>query len=249
MKGKRAYCYLRTALILSLLLFSAGCGGNGGGLDGTAATADLTAAKDSADLISSKGTVATLDPSVYTVSFALGSDWGSGFGGTISIRNKGSARINSWTLEFDFDRKLTSIWNAKIVSSAKNHYIITGDSWNSYIEPGGTVSFGFNGSPGNVKVLPSTYTLKAEGSGSGSGTSTSGSTTVTYTTTSDWGSGFNGELKVRNTGSAAITGWSMEFDFDKTISGMWNAKISSHQGTRGTGGQGRNHGGEGKGEP
>jgi len=231
MKGKRAYCYLRTALILSLVLFSAGCGGSGG-LDGTAATADqVSAAERSADLISSKGTAITLDPSIYTVSFSLGSDWGSGFGGTISIRNRGSSRINSWTLEFDFDRKLTSIWNAKIVSSAQNHYIITGDSWNSFIEPGGTVSFGFNGSPGNVKVLPSAYTLKAEGSGSGSGTSTSGSTTVTYTTTSDWGSGFNGELKVKNTGSAAITGWSMEFDFDKTISGMWNAKVSSHQGT------------------
>ncbi|MHC9541107.1 MAG: cellulose binding domain-containing protein [Vulcanimicrobiota bacterium] len=230
MKWKMACYYLWTALILALVFFPAGCGGNGG-LDGSSGSADLTAARDTVtDLVSSKGTVTSLDPSVYTVAFALGSDWGSGFGGTISIRNNGTIRISSWTLEFDFDRKLTGIWNAKIVSSTQNHYIITGDSWNSYIEPGGTVSFGFNGSPGNVKVLPSTYTLKAEAP-SGSGTTTSGSTSVTYTTTSDWGSGFNGELKVKNTGTAAITGWSMEFDFDKSISGMWNAKISSHQGS------------------
>jgi len=55
--------------------------------------------------------------------------------------------------------------------------------------------------------------------------------TVTYTQTSAWGTGFNGELKIKNTGTTAINGWTMEFDMKANIVNIWNAVIASHVGT------------------
>jgi chitinase len=55
---------------------------------------------------------------------------------------------------------------------------------------------------------------------------------VTYTQTSAWGTGFNGELKIKNTGTTAINGWTMEFDMKANIVNIWNAVIVSHVGTR-----------------
>jgi cellulase/cellobiase CelA1 len=55
---------------------------------------------------------------------------------------------------------------------------------------------------------------------------------VTYTQTTAWGTGFNGDLKIKNTGTAAISGWTMEFDMKANIVNIWNAVIVSRVGTR-----------------
>ncbi|MFN4257861.1 MAG: cellulose binding domain-containing protein [Gemmataceae bacterium] len=88
--------------------------------------------------------------SQVAVTFTVNNDWGSGFGASIAIQNTGTTPITSWKLEFDFPRQITSIWNASIASKQGNHYVIQNASWNGHIAPGGTVSFGFNGSPGNL---------------------------------------------------------------------------------------------------
>jgi hypothetical protein len=67
-----------------------------------------------------------------------------------------------------------------------------------------------------------------------SSTSGSGSAlpaAITFTDTSDWGSGFNGYVTIRNTGTSAIHGWKLQFTFGGTISSIWNASIVSHSGT------------------
>ncbi|MER7787127.1 cellulase family glycosylhydrolase [Streptomyces sp. NPDC097640] len=55
--------------------------------------------------------------------------------------------------------------------------------------------------------------------GGGSG----GACSVGYRVVGDWGSGFQGEISIRNTGSAAINGWTLGFSFanGQTISNMW----------------------------
>ena len=55
---------------------------------------------------------------------------------------------------------------------------------------------------------------------------------VTYSQTSDWGTGFNGDLKITNGGTTPISGWTMEFDMAANIVSIWNAEIVSHVGTR-----------------
>ncbi|MFM8414285.1 MAG: PA14 domain-containing protein [Planctomycetota bacterium] len=55
---------------------------------------------------------------------------------------------------------------------------------------------------------------------------------VSYAQSSGWGSGFNGDVTIRNTGATTINGWTLEFDLDATITNIWNATIVSRVGTR-----------------
>ncbi|HSI00225.1 MAG TPA: Calx-beta domain-containing protein, partial [Reyranella sp.] len=56
-----------------------------------------------------------------------------------------------------------------------------------------------------------------------------GSVSLTYTIASNWGSGFTADMKVGG-GSAALNGWTVEFNAAFTITNIWNAEIVSHIG-------------------
>ena len=123
------------------------------------------------------GTIVNDDtgPAQGNVQFQVTSDWGSGFTGNITIRNTGTAPIGSWSLEFDFPGQISSIWNASISSHTGNHFVVQNADWNGSIPAGGTVSFGFNGSPGHVTTGPTNYLLHTtQGTGSGSGSGSGG---------------------------------------------------------------------------
>ena len=90
------------------------------------------------------------------------SDWGSGFNGEITISS--AQTLNDWTLEFDFDRKINNIWDAKIVSRTGNHYVVTSAGWNNVLTANNALSFGFGGAPGNVKSGPTNFVLKGTNS-------------------------------------------------------------------------------------
>ena len=103
-----------------------------------------------------------------TAAFEVTSDWGTGFGGQITLTNNGTTPINNWTLDFNWDRSITDIWDASVSSHTGTQYAITNAGWNSTIAAGGTVSFGFNGSPGNVGTdVPTNYVLNGVALGAG----------------------------------------------------------------------------------
>jgi aryl-phospho-beta-D-glucosidase BglC (GH1 family) len=118
-----------------------------------------------ATIASPQATVTILDNDVpatnVSATFKKVSDWGAGFTGEIAIKNSQTTPINGWTLEFDFNRTITSIWNAQILSHVGNHYVIRSMSYNGLIPAnGGEVSFGFVGSPGNLGTqTPLNYIL------------------------------------------------------------------------------------------
>src|SRR5207244_1188765 len=117
------------------------------------------------------------------IQFQDTTDWGSGFTGQITIKNPGSTALANWSLEFDFSGQITSIWNAQITSHMGNHYVIAPAGWNSTIPAGGTVSFGFNGSPGNLTpvLYPANYVLHGNGGIIGGSTTNSPPTAVNDT--------------------------------------------------------------------
>ena len=275
------------------------------------------------------------------------SDWGSGFNGQITLTNVGSTAWSDWTVEFDWDRNITQIWNAEIISQTGNHYVIRNVSWNGGVAGDAAVSFGFGGNPGNVMDTPTNVMINGipvndapppavvpnisiadislnEGdsgsttavftvslsevsstavtvdyvtvdgtalassdyaSGLGTLLIDAGQTTATiavsvlgdtddeanetfslnlsnavgaeiddglavativdddetqtppstssgfeYETTSDWGSGFNGQITLTNVGSTAWSDWTVEFDWDRNITQIWNAEIISQTG-------------------
>ena len=63
-------------------------------------------------------------------------------------------------------------------------------------------------------------------------TATPVSAGVTLSVVTDWGSGFQDELTIRNDGPQPITHWRVEFDLAYQISSIWNAEIAQHTGTR-----------------
>ena len=95
------------------------------------------------------GQIAPLNSPQVTISFTKTADWGSGFTGQMTIANIGSTPINGWNLAMDFDPKIDSIWNSEIVSRNGTRYTLKDKGYNASIAPGASISFGFNGSPGN----------------------------------------------------------------------------------------------------
>ncbi|MFC7840601.1 glycosyl hydrolase family 18 protein [Streptomyces sp. NPDC057382] len=55
------------------------------------------------------------------------------------------------------------------------------------------------------------------------------SATATYAKTQDWGSGFEGKWTVKNTGTTAISSWTVEWDFPSgtSVTSAWDADVTS----------------------
>jgi glucuronoarabinoxylan endo-1,4-beta-xylanase len=84
-----------------------------------------------------------------TCSYVVTNDWGSGFTAAIRIKNNGSNVINGWSVNWNYSdaTRISNSWNASL--SGSNPYGATGLNWNSSIQPGQTVEFGFQGTKNN----------------------------------------------------------------------------------------------------
>jgi len=92
-----------------------------------------------------------------TCSYTVSNEWNTGFQGTITITNNGTAPINGWTVGWQYaNNKITSSWNATLTGS--NPYSATALSWNSTIQPGQSVSFGVQGDTNGVPAEKPTIT-------------------------------------------------------------------------------------------
>ena len=90
----------------------------------------------------------------YSVEYILDSDWGTGFTARVLLTNHAGETLEDWTLEFDFDREIASIWNGVIEAHEGNHYVIKNAGYNAYIAAGETISVGFNGEGGTAGIVP-----------------------------------------------------------------------------------------------
>jgi hypothetical protein len=54
-----------------------------------------------------------------------------------------------------------------------------------------------------------------------------GGCSVTYSVTGQWGGGFQGDVKVTNTGSVPVNGWTLQWSFadGQVISQLWNGTV------------------------
>ncbi|MEB3161137.1 MAG: glycosyl hydrolase family 18 protein [Synechocystis sp.] len=114
------------------------------------------------------------------VLFSVVQDWGTGFQGEIILTNTTGLLVENWTLTFTADFDITSLWNANLVSKIGNQYTIKCKDWNPDLDPGETISFGFNGTAANGTILePSNYQLNGQGLGDGGGTTKPSLPTIT----------------------------------------------------------------------
>ncbi|AJE41211.1 MULTISPECIES: cellulase family glycosylhydrolase [Streptomyces] len=75
-----------------------------------------------------------------------------------------------------------------------------------------------------------------DGGGNGGGNGGGGTTAAckaAYTVSSDWGSGFNADVTVTNTGTKAISSWKVTWTWSgsQKVSSMWNASYTQSGGT------------------
>ena len=106
-----------------------------------------------------------------TAAFTKVSDWGTGFEGKVTITNGTTSSLSTWSVALDFPSGYTvsSAWDATHTSSGQTH-TFTPPSWAGPLAPGASVSFGFNGSPGNFPGLAACRLNGGSCSGGGGGT-------------------------------------------------------------------------------
>ncbi len=78
--------------------------------------------------------------------FVVVNQWSTGFVGQITISNNGGSAISGWQVNWQFTdgTVLTNSWSASV--SGNNPYTAANLGWNASIQPGQSVSFGFQGS-------------------------------------------------------------------------------------------------------
>ena len=92
-----------------------------------------------------------VDPDPQPVSEGLTTEytlnnWGSGYQVSVKVSNNSSQKVETWAVKVNKnDVGIDASWNIK-VSEEGNYYVITPVEWNSVIEPGSSVEFGFQGS-------------------------------------------------------------------------------------------------------
>lgn len=185
-------------------------------------------------------------------------DWGGGFQGAMTLANQDTQAFGDWTVSFDYGAQITSIWDARIVSREGSRYTVANAGYNAAFDPGRTIAFGFIGAPtaaGGASDAPTNITINGEPLDGQAAPPVEPAPQpgpapapapeplhpdTSFVVTSNWGSGFNGDVTVTNrrltqgarSGAGSITnGWTVTFDFDGEISSLWSGSIVSRTGS------------------
>ncbi|MER7889358.1 cellulose binding domain-containing protein [Micromonospora sp. NPDC094482] len=86
--------------------------------------------------------------------------WNNGFTADVRITNTGSSAVNGWTLTYQLPagQQVTSAWNAT-VSQSGSTVTARNLSWNGAIAPGGSASFGYQGTLSGAYSSPTSFAL------------------------------------------------------------------------------------------
>jgi len=99
-------------------------------------------------------------PGPCHVTYTKSSEWAGGFVANVTIGNTGTAGVSGWQLAFTFpgDQKITNAWNAT-VSQSGSSVTAANASYDAAISPGGSVSFGFQGTWASNDTAPASFRL------------------------------------------------------------------------------------------
>ncbi|GIJ80788.1 Cellulose binding domain-containing protein [Micromonospora phaseoli] len=86
--------------------------------------------------------------------------WNNGFTADVQITNTGSSTINGWTLAYSLPsgQQVTNTWNATLSQSGSS-VTARNVGHNGTIAPGGTASFGYQGTLNGAYSSPTSFTL------------------------------------------------------------------------------------------
>ncbi|MFG1294500.1 cellulase family glycosylhydrolase [Xanthobacter variabilis] len=184
---------------------------------------------------SATGTIVNDDAVARTgdqLAFTVNDNWGAGFVGSMTLTPE--ADLNGWTVAFDADFDISNIWNAEIVSHVGDHYVIRNAAWNSDVDAGSPVTFGFQASPGGAEAVASGLTVNGAAIASEASLAATSAelandvlltAALSHLSTSD--TAFTADVTLHN-GGEATAGWSVEIDTPFEITSVSGAEILSH---------------------
>ncbi len=79
------------------------------------------------------------------VTFSVGNHWDGGYGGSVTIQNRGDGPMSSWAVEYAGGPQIGSHWNGLYSLLPSGRSGIVNESWNGNLAAGASVSFGFSG--------------------------------------------------------------------------------------------------------
>lgn len=148
--------------------------------------------------------------------------WNDGYNIDMTIDNISDEDIDSWALEMKFNGTISNIWGASIKNRDESRYLIKHLEWNQDIKSGKDVTLGFTGS-GNFDGFPSSIQLVGK-----TFPANNDDYSVMYRLESEWDDGFTSSIVIYNNSNSTIEDWLLEFDYDRTITEIWNGEIISH---------------------
>jgi len=197
---------------------------------------------------------------VVVPGYEITQDWGSGFQAAMTLENRDTQAVANWTVSFDYSGEIGSIWDATVVDRDGDRYTVANAGWNGSLDPGRSVAFGFIGSgdsspptnytlngeplegvaPADPAPLPDPGPADpvdpvdpvdpAPVDPVDPVAPPETSATVDFRVSSDWGSGFTGEVTLADT-AGGLADWRVSFEFAGEISSIWNAQIESRSGS------------------
>jgi hypothetical protein len=94
-------------------------------------------------------------------SLSITNDWSDGCQGSLTITNTtGKDFTTGWTLSLDFDRVITDVYGATLVSGQNNHYVISNPTWDTTLTAGETITINFLAGRGNSSAVVSNCVLQ-----------------------------------------------------------------------------------------
>ena len=94
------------------------------------------------------------------VTYSVGNQWATGFGGSLAVTNLGDPITNGWRLEFSFagNQRISQGWNA-VFSQTGSAVTAANPTWNAGLATNQTVSPGFNATYSGTNTAPTVFRL------------------------------------------------------------------------------------------
>ena len=157
----------------------------------------------------------SVEEASFTAEVKTTNKWSGHSNIEIKFKNTGTETIHDWYFTFDFNYKIESPFNCRVIENKDNLYTIGNNDWNQDIKPGESVTIGFTASSKNgsdIKDMPTFYLLNTE-----TVTLKSGDLKYKYEEYSNWSSGFNGALILTNKTKETIRDWTITFGANRPI--------------------------------
>ena len=87
-------------------------------------------------------------------------DWSNGFTASVTVTNSRPSTMDGWSLVFPFanGQRVTQAWSATVTQSG-TQVTAANAAYNGVLAPGGSVTFGFNGTHTGTNPRPASFTL------------------------------------------------------------------------------------------